>query len=405
MNKRAMIFNVALVFLALAVLTTVFIQLSSKQFDKEKGFDKTIGERQAKLFNIYQQAEKALFYIDQSAKLAAWQTVYDLGQRGGFSNQSACGVYYNYMLWNNKTDECYPGDIEENFIKKFNENLNDYLINYSDISLPTNNYDLELTNNLEIISKAKNPFLIGLSEEKSIVTDYNEIIEKASKKYGVPSALIKAIIKQESNFNPKAISIGCGAAGLMQLMPGTAKSLGLKTYKNANFFGCNEAYSKELAIKVKDLSIEEAAKVDERFDPEKNIMAGVKHFLSQYKKYNYDLELSTAAYNWGAGNVNRYCNLDIGFSTCTNLPDETKNYVEKVKTYYQEYSRFATYSIRPSFKTTIDYNLSVYDIIKKNVNYLKDVCSKENNLTKCLEEQIPYLNHLFQDFKTDSKTM
>jgi len=364
-SKKAMIFNIALVLLALTVLTTAFFRLSNKQFDKTAGLDVQIGERQAQIFNLYQQAEKALFYIDQSAKLSAYQSVYDLGQKGGFENQSDCGIYHNYNFWKDETGECLPENIKSNFTAIFNENLDDYASLYSGASIPFDNYDLELKNNLEILGKAKSQLQIGVSGEKSTITEYNAIIERASRKYDIPSALIKAIIKQESNFKPKAISMGCGAAGLMQLMPGTAQDLGLKTYKNAKFTKCNDAYSKELAKKIASLSVEEAAKIDERFDPEKNIMAGVKHFASQYKKYNYDIELSTAAYNWGGGNVNKYCNLNEGFHTCTNLPKETEGYVEKVKKYYDEY---------------------VYDEIQEELLDLNEICAEENNLTECLED-------------------
>lgn len=123
-------------------------------------------------------------------------------------------------------------------------------------------------------------------------SEFDSIIKEASAKYNVEPALIKAVIHQESAFNPQATSY-CGAQGLMQLMPETAADLGVK---NA-------------------------------YDPRENIMGGAK-YLSQLKQmFNGDLTKTIAAYNAGPGNVQQY----------GGVPpfQETQNYVDKVLGYYQ----------------------------------------------------------------------
>lgn len=120
------------------------------------------------------------------------------------------------------------------------------------------------------------------------------IIEKASKRYGVDVSLIKAVIKAESNFNPNAVS-HAGARGLMQLMPGTARSLGVK----------------------------------DSFDPEQNIMGGTKFLSELLNRYNGDLDSALAAYNWGPGNVDK---------RPERLPRETREYLANVKRLYNTFS-------------------------------------------------------------------
>ena len=101
--------------------------------------------------------------------------------------------------------------------------------------------------------------------------DYDEYFNKASTTYNVDKRLLIAVAKTESDFNPKATS-GAGAKGIMQLMDGTAKSLG----------------------------------VTNSYDPEQNIMGGAKLLSQLLKKYDGDRNKALAGYNAGTGNVARY---------------------------------------------------------------------------------------------------
>ena len=125
---------------------------------------------------------------------------------------------------------------------------------------------------------------------------YDSLIEKAARKYEVEHALVKAVIKAESNFNSKAVSRK-GAKGLMQLMPKTASSL----------------------------------RVNDCFQPEDNIDGGVRYLRYLIRVYDGNLHLALAAYNAGEKAVARY----RGIPPYT----ETKTYVRQVMQYYEEYNR------------------------------------------------------------------
>ena len=132
-----------------------------------------------------------------------------------------------------------------------------------------------------------------------------------AKRYGVEVYLILALVKRESTFNPKAVSPN-GAVGLLQLMPPTARELGLKVpaYQNVKKPTPNP-------------------NVDERFHPLKNLDAGVKYLHDMLKRYDGDYSLSLAAYNVGPGNVRKN----------GKLSRSAERHVGKVLDNYYQYKR------------------------------------------------------------------
>ena len=125
---------------------------------------------------------------------------------------------------------------------------------------------------------------------------FEQIINQAATTHQVDPALIKAIIMAESRYNPKAVSKR-GARGLMQLMPVTAKSLG----------------------------------VEDSFDPEANINGGVMYFKRLLDRFDGNVEFALAAYNAGSRNVRKYGGVPPFI--------QTRTYIHKVFKYHQQYKQ------------------------------------------------------------------
>jgi soluble lytic murein transglycosylase-like protein len=148
------------------------------------------------------------------------------------------------------------------------------------------------SSNYKIYIREKPPMSLN-----SGVTDrYDDLITEASEKHGVSFSLLKALIKIESDFNPRAIS-SAGAKGLMQIMPENIRALNIK----------------------------------DPFDPWENIMGGARYLKQLITRFDGKLPMALAAYNAGPNIVDRY----------KRIPPfkETEDFVEKVMKYYSIFKK------------------------------------------------------------------
>lgn len=125
---------------------------------------------------------------------------------------------------------------------------------------------------------------------------YDVIIADAARRHGIPTALIKAVIKAESDFDPQAVSRR-GAMGLMQIMPANLDVL----------------------------------EVADPFNPHQNIMGGVRYLREMLERFDQDLQLALAAYNAGPGVVEQY-------RAIPPFP-ETREYIQRVLRFYRLFQK------------------------------------------------------------------
>ncbi|UOW67209.1 lytic transglycosylase domain-containing protein [Paraclostridium bifermentans] len=155
------------------------------------------------------------------------------------------------------------------------------------------------TENLDTVNSMHNSNkLTATSKNKDVNAQIEDAIAISSKKYGVDENLIRAIIKVESDFNPKCTS-KAGAKGLMQLMPENCRDLGVKN----------------------------------PFDIYENIDGGTRHIKEYLDKYNGDTKMALMAYNGGPTRMRKR-----GVNSPEDIylmPKETQNYVPKVMKYYK----------------------------------------------------------------------
>ena len=223
------------------------------------------------------------------------------GQAASMKRASQPNSYINRTQQKNSIDSIYPPS--SNNVQSFEKVLsNTTAANFGSLLLNKNSLDVngKIYNNESLSNLSMSQALQNLepeNETSSINSTYASksqlisMINQVAQKHGVDEKLVQALIKQESGFNPNAKS-KVGAIGLMQLMPSTAKAMGVKNPYNAT----------------------------------QNVEGGVKYLKSMLNKYNGNIILALAAYNAGPGAVDKY----------SGVPPykETENYVKNILANY-----------------------------------------------------------------------
>jgi Transglycosylase SLT domain len=158
----------------------------------------------------------------------------------------------------------------------------------------------------DVVSIEPEEIFEPLPEPLTPSTPYHDIIRAASQRYGVDADLIHCVIAVESNFNEKAVSPK-NARGLMQLLPDTARRMGVKNV----------------------------------FDPRENVDGGTRYLRDMLVRYHNDVTLALAAYNAGPEKVQRYGNRVPPYM-------ETQHYIQRIA---RGYAKIKAQAAAPSLST------------------------------------------------------
>jgi len=266
-------------------------------------------------------------------------------------------------------------------------------------------------------------------ENKLTETSLDLFIGPIAEKNNVPLGMLKGIAFAESGFNTLAVT-DCGAAGIVKLMPGTAKALGLKVYEDENYgkcgdanylksnpneqkrcFGCDDKYAQRLLSLVSEKSEGELKGFDDRFDAEKSLDAAAKKLAGLRRVFANLPELAIAAFNLGGERVKKACCAGTDCKPLveclkniqTGNPDELMKYVNTVCSVYGSckektadvvvddtpLDKIGVYRFRPSFRTTIDYSFDDYSYISEVMKGIIVECEDPRNVDeKCFERTL-----------------
>jgi soluble lytic murein transglycosylase-like protein len=202
----------------------------------------------------------------------------------------SCGLLFLFMCFTHHV-------IAEDSVRVYQYQSEKGISSFSDIPPSTSSYQQVSIGCFACKLNA----MVNWHNTRLFIDHFRSTINQQAKLYKIDPALILAVIHAESHFDPQALS-KTGAQGLMQLMPATAKALGVRN----------------------------------SFDAKQNISAGSKHLARLIRKYGGNITLVSAAYNAGEGAVKRY----------NGVPPfpETEIYVERVKILHQRYLTHITTS-------------------------------------------------------------
>lgn len=199
---------------------------------------------------------------------------------------------------NKKIEQLLQMQLMTQIFKSVSKDSSAFALVLESISKEINKDNKEILQGLEIENKEQ--FIKEVANLKSDLKSPNkkidEAVEKAARRFNIDKDLILSVIKQESSFQTDCVS-SAGAMGLMQLMPGTAKYLG----------------------------------VSNPYDIEQNINGGTKYLKEMLNMYGNSKELALAAYNSGPGTMQKRGVKSVG--DIERLPYETRDYVKKVMNY------------------------------------------------------------------------
>ena len=342
-NKKGKYF-ITLICVFLIISLGVFLYFVNKNNNRGNALG-DIGHKANKILGAYQDAESALLFIDMSAKYSAPGAYFMTAYEGAMPEDSDCGRYYDFAMWDFEDENCMPSgneNLQNSFSSQMNKQLDDYFQLYLDSTIPLDNYEInafekdfpvsgqtsgefsaspQTETKLVISGDTINPLLfevkdignfqeigvpitlptrpIGKTDVERIafiINTYGDTIKKYCEPLGIPEALMVGLIMQESGGDWSQIS-WTGCAGLNQFCYKTAQ--GFEVFQKLQKCNCQGKSCTYGIAACNELN-------DDRFNTDKSINAGCK-LLSQdinyFKGKTSKVEFGIASYNGGSGTI------------------------------------------------------------------------------------------------------
>ncbi len=226
MNRKAAVIGwVSGIGFVVAVAVFFFLSIQFGQLQA----DEFIGKYQLELLDWYSEGEKALLFVDQSARRSMSSAAFELAEKGGLLF-ARCGSYAGYNIWYSPTAACYPsqGTLENNYLNVFEDKLNALLPRYTNAFIPTNNYEFYLRQDKKLLVSggAIRPLTIGrqgyyhgqtvtlsadqidvfFRNHKSPLEGLGQCIVQAEQSTGVPAVFIMGVAIHESGWGKSGLS-------------------------------------------------------------------------------------------------------------------------------------------------------------------------------------------------------
>ena len=187
-SKKAFVFTL---FVVISTLVILMIGAASL-FEKQSKFEGKIGKEDAAIITAYTQTEKALFYLDQAAKIAAYEALEKLA-----SKNTDCGSYNGIPVWANENKRCYPNIIED-YKQLFNSLIKEKIGHYQTILTPYQKLPL-LPDDYELATRTTKGKTTLVGTEKSGIILYLDADENIRYK-------MNSNFKVETNFNLESLA-------------------------------------------------------------------------------------------------------------------------------------------------------------------------------------------------------
>ncbi len=414
MNRKGYIFVTFVVVSSIIVLLAAFFVLSTKYgVETKDGLQRVIGSKQAELFGIYQEAENARFYVTQAGALSAQKAIQDIAR-----NESGCGTYLGYSLWSTSTADCAPK--QDNIINrvkiKLHDELTPLLNQYSDIALPSfDAFTLQQDNLLKIIGTPNADLVITSLKQFDdvIVTHYYVPYEKDFSvwstgedptkypNYDIYSYCVIPLDKRGFYEEVKCEGSGVGLNGKVYhyntIEPTKEQSPSTDSILTAS--GREAKVGETIAVAPNMIPLLSGVQLDFKgcADP-KCCAAWSKQYIAadtgQAMRKDWERGISHIDLYVGVGKD------ALQQTQC--LPQKAQVKVKQDTIAHGEF----TYHIKPSFKAELDYSLSEYDQLSKDVlniaATIKNKCTKEENFGICVNATLAEQNDFKWSYECDA---